>query len=654
MFSHAVLSNLERQELAFQDMLERERAKREKERQKAAHEVISSIKETLPSDFEKWLETRFPKAIFYAKVKRGKYRAICEECNTLVDLTRVRADKIECPHCGAKVEPKSFNKFFVHGYCLGGIFALVEKHGNGWVQRMFFIDKRMIPNLDGVVTVYTVKESERWYLSESTSDEVWCFHKKKDEEEWLPGQKQHASGWSAWRMGERPMATYPFNLTEIFHDSKYQYSAIEQATALGLVNPFDYILKYNDHPELERLYKIGLVGCARHYFQSRWWRGPDALNRLAEAKNLKDLGIDNKVELAECRNLGIFELIARKEVKRWRIDPADRAEAIKFIVALNNRSGEDFNYSFITRERLFKYFKEQGYNDPTTFFNDYIRDYIPDCIKLGLNLNDTAINRPRDFNKMHQWLTEELKLQETQVYDALIEATYDAIHHLVEWQHKELCVIMPRTSKEIMEEGNRQDHCVGKYCERVAKGESVILFVRRTENPEEPYFTLEIKKDMQVCDIVQCRGKSNSEQTPEIEKFLKQYKRWFNRRPIGDYNGDNVMVRYYKAVHKRDGKYISNFDNTTEFSVGEVVTAELNDNPDAVAVKGLHVASLEFAQQFGGHWKDVAILEVETNIHDVVVPNAKDQVRTSRFRVLREVPMLEMGEWGAQRLRDAG
>ena len=90
-----------------------------------------------------------------------------------------------------------------------------------------------------------------------------------------------------------------------------------------------------------------------------------------------------------------------------------------------------------------------------------------------------------------------------------------------------------------------------------------------------------------------------------------------------------------------------------EFRIGEWKEEELDRNPDRVAVKGLHIASLEFAQRWGNSWDDVAILEVETNIHDVVVPDAKDQVRTSRFRVIREVPFEEMGEWGAQRLARA-
>ena len=103
--------------------------------------------------------------------------------------------------------------------------------------------------------------------------------------------------------------------------------------------------------------------------------------------------------------------------------------------------------------------------------------------------------------------------------------------------------------------------------------------------------------------------------------------------------------------HKRNGKYISNFDNKTEFVVGEwKEEKDISTNPDLTHVKGLHIASMEFAQHFGNNWNDVAILEVETNIHDVIIPDAKDQVRTSRFKVVREVPFEEMGDWGRQQI----
>ena len=154
---------------------------------------------------------------------------------------------------------------------------------------------------------------------------------------------------------------------------------------------------------------------------------------------------------------------------------------------------------------------------------------------------------------------------------------------------------------------------------------------------------MDIKKDMRRCNIVQVRGEKNAEATEEIEIFCKKYKKWFNKRKLNGYDGDTVTVHYYKAVHKKkDGRYISGWDGRTVYRVGEWVETDTDTNPDSVAVKGIHIASLDFAVNYGSCWNDVAILEVEANIHDIVVPDAKDQVRARKIRVLREVPAEEI------------
>ena len=125
----------------------------------------------------------------------------------------------------------------------------------------------------------------------------------------------------------------------------------------------------------------------------------------------------------------------------------------------------------------------------------------------------------------------------------------------------------------------------------------------------------------------------------EVDAFLKRYEKWFNHRKV--IKNDHVTALYYKAVRKKDGKYISNWDNRTEFRVGEVSECKMNKDPDRVAVEGLHVASFAFAKNYGASWKDVAILECEVDLNDVIVPDAVDQIRTKRLKVLREVPKTE-------------
>ncbi len=633
------------------------RGKEEKRKQRGAQRIANAIYKELPYSVQQWAKGMLPNAMFYIKEGRGKYRAYCSACGERVELSHARSGRtIECPHCSKTVVLKSGTRS-PYGCGFWKACAYIERVTEGWVQRLFIARKYIDFKNEKISVHYSFDEEERDVLFSSASNADYSrFHENSMKEgSWIAGAgRVHGMGWTGWRICQLEPITYPMNLKELFCGSRYAYSAIEEALQLVDVNPFDYLYEYAYEPKLEMISKLGLVGLLREYCTDKSWGRDEKKSRIRKIKNLKDIGIDSINELEECRGLGIYDLVARKEIKQWRIEEAEYPIAMEFIKGLNSHSGEDFSYTFISRERLFRYYlTQQSFYAVGDFIRDYIDDYIPDCIKLGLNMKDTAICAPKDLETAHRWSANEVKVQKTQVYDAMIEAFYTALHRLVEWRDDKFRIIMPKTSREIVEEGARQNHCVGRYCERVAHGESVILFVRRIEEPEKAFYTLEIKKDMKRCDIVQCRGYGNAALTDEMKGFLEKYQRWFNRRPIKGYDGDQVMARYYKAVHKRNGRYISNFDGKTEFVIGEWMSFDTNGDPDAVAVEGIHLASLEFAQNFGNRWKDVAILEIETNIHDVVVPDAKDQVRTSRLRVLREVPMDEMGEWGKAHSRAA-
>ncbi len=606
-----------------------------------AFESIRSMSSELPDYVLDWARESMPKTMFYIKLKRGSYDAYCEACGMKVHLTRARSSRIiECPACGATVQlhdgAKSPNGAGYYMAC-----AYLDRDGGDFTQRLFECYKRCWRGGEEVDVQYYFSEEERDFLHEGTEFAFHPISQGKNAGKWILGfGRVHGQGWSGWRLRDREINTYPYNLRAVLSGTKYQYSALEIAAEHNLVNPFYYFNAYNDEPKLEILYKVGLYRAAEEITE---FSADDARRMMRNVRSLKDLGIESRAEAAECSALTVEELIARKEVKAWKIEEQDRAAAIEFIRKVNARSGTDFYYDFISRKRWFQYYLTQKsvYTEVKDFNADYT-DYISMCSRCGANLNDTAVKMPHSMKKAHDWAMIEEKVQGKQAYNELVAAVYDSIHTFTEWNDGKLQVIMPRTAREIVEEGVRQNHCVGRYVERVAAGESVILFIRRIDDPEKNFYTMEIKKDMRRCNIVQVRGEKNAAATDEVNAFCAKYKKWFNKRKLNGYNGDTVTVRYYKAVHKKkDGRYISGWDGRTVYRIGDWIETDTDTNPDNVAVKGIHIASLDFAVNYGGCWNDAAILEVEANIHDIVVPDAKDQVRARKIRVLREVPRQE-------------
>ncbi len=594
-------------------------------RQEQARRAITYMSDALPTVWDEWANDFFDKIMFYEKIAPKSYKGYCE-CGSCVDLTQARSgQKIECPSCKNKVVLKSWKrktKIEQRDY-----FAYIEPVSDCWVQRLFVGYK--VSSFEGTHTSYKLymQEEERCYLYPDGDN--YCFHTSFGGAmgKWYVGPGLlHGRGWDAWRVSWQNLHTYPYNIERVFKNSIFQYSVLSIATEKSFVEPVRYLLKEKKYPKLEMLYKVGLYKLAETVYDSS--AETKTVDQILSIKSLKELGIENLDEVEECRWLSFQELIARKEIKRWKIAKSEWGVAIEFVDKLNNRCGDDFEYSFLSRQGFFKYWYTQrdSYSDASNFIKDYT-DYIPEARRLGLNLSDTKISKPHDFKTMHDWVMQEVKVQETQVYDAQILAVYNSIKALCEWSDKKYSIILPSTSREIVEEGVRQSHCVGRYCERVAKGESIILFVRRKNALSESWYTMEIKPDMNKLDIVQCRGYDNEDRTPEeaaeIERVKEKYTAWFNRRTTGEYKSQ-IFATYYKAVRKKNGKYISNYDNKTEYVIGEELVAEMDKNPDKYAVQGLHVASLAFAQRFGDSWKDVAILEVQVNIHDVIVPDALD------------------------------
>ena len=132
-----------------------------------------------------------------------------------------------------------------------------------------------------------------------------------------------------------------------------------------------------------------------------------------------------------------------------------------------------------------------------------------------------------------------------------------------------------------------------------------------------------------------------SENTTEIElpEFETNFKS-FAKEYLFEVKGTKAIL--YKAVHKVDGKYLSNYNRNFEYKVGDDITNSLDmENEDSCGI-GLHVSFKGWAIGFGGGWSDMALLECEVDVNDIFVGKDCDgKVRCSRLKVLREVPKEE-------------
>ena len=63
------------------------------------------------------------------------------------------------------------------------------------------------------------------------------------------------------------------------------------------------------------------------------------------------------------------------------------------------------------------------------------------------------------------------------------------------YRDNELEVIFPQNIEDLFQEGRNNHNCVGSYCDRYANGSSNIGFIRKIDNPEQSYITIEVNSD---------------------------------------------------------------------------------------------------------------------------------------------------------------
>ena len=128
------------------------------------------------------------------------------------------------------------------------------------------------------------------------------------------------------------------------------------------------------------------------------------------------------------------------------------------------------------------------------------------------------------------------------------------------------------------------------------------------------------------------------------------------------YNPDNITdwasangititdgkIRLYKAVHKRDGKYVADQDNDFIYTIGAVAEANgFTTDPAEDCGQGIHMATLGWSAGYGRGWGDIALLELEADADEIVVPLYETgKVRAPKALVIREVPLQEAGIMG--------
>lgn len=200
--------------------------------------------------------------------------------------------------------------------------------------------------------------------------------------------------------------------------------------------------------------------------------------------------------------------------------------------------------NYVTRQQAEGY-KGKSVSDVLTQWNDYLSMLM----RLGKKTNDEMMYRPRELKRRHDECVEEInaqKIRQQMTQNAAqrrqeskkmnqrfpgAEKVLREIRDKYAYEDDQYLITVPQHLIDIILEGQALHHCAGatdRYFDRIMQRETYICFLRKKEDPDTPYYTIEVEPD---GTIRQHRGYLDEEPNIEqIKPFLRKWQKEIKKR----------------------------------------------------------------------------------------------------------------------------
>ena len=298
------------------------------------------------------------------------------------------------------------------------------------------------------------------------------------------------------------------NIEYVFRFPQFKYCAIDLVHTTEVLK---YLRLYEKYPQMEMFAKFGL----NNYIFSK-----QLLAKVSKDKMFRTWLIQHRNELST--NFFYISTILLSYKTGKSLEEAQKYESIKKELQHHD------NYTQIKaiidkseQSRLLSYITEQKTN-----LSSYA-DYLSACNHLGIDMQQTRNKYPHNFqhwhdvriDQYHTKLTEEDEKRRQQLYNqfSLVANKYLSLQRNLK---DNFVVVIAKSPKDLINEGNILHHCVGSYNydQKFAREESLIFFVRNKDDIQTPFVTLEYSLDKHK--VLQCYGEYDSTPANEVLNFV--------------------------------------------------------------------------------------------------------------------------------------
>ena len=308
------------------------------------------------------------------------------------------------------------------------------------------------------------------------------------------------SEWGKWYWAEKCGIFYQIINPEAIKKTRYKYSGWQQGLHIDLIA---YLRLWNEEPAVEYFGKAGITPSKALIRKAK--KDREFITWLRRFDNIEDYNpqaiiyaYDHKKSLKEACD----ELIERHRATAW---------------AMGYFKSGDYGLTMKDIRKIYAYAYENGIGAGS------YRDYLQALRELNMDLTDTKNIYPQNFRRMHDLRTNQAESKRKKIK---VEEFRKATEKFQKYETKgEFIIRIPKAPEDLKKEGKALEHCVGSmgYDNKMCKGVSFIAFLRKPEEPETPYVTIEYGIEQEK--ILQIYGHHDSKPAPEVLAFARKWAR---------------------------------------------------------------------------------------------------------------------------------
>lgn len=483
-----------------------------------------------PKAFKRWVfhEAVSENYMIYTYSKTGAKEGWCTYCERTVQLKeKPLHGKIGiCPRCKREITYKSSGK--------------INTLATDWYK------VQLVQNIDGGIVVRHFEAKKCWkgtinaelYLREDTRTLImdgtkwqysWELY-KNIEHRWCRSSYSNYGNWQGGLIYTGNM--YHLSKTGLAHSSLPAVLKHNKKMTNAVV---DWIDAERYDPNIERCAKAGLYRLAGELAKN------NGLIKDRRATELtKALGIDRmRLSRLVAHDGGSLYLsyLQREKVDNTiypddiLLDLAAKHITLPYLKAMLDHMTLVKAYNYLVRQ------SDQSDKNPMSQALTTYNDYMNMAERLKMDTSSEQIYKPKDLKKAH-----------TKVIDLLSQAGWEKtaqdaskkfpkvneeLPRLLKYEYKGSAyqIVAPRTITDIVREGSLLGHCIHTcdfYYQRIETKESFIMFLRKNDDPEKPWYTLEVEPS---GNIRQKRtvGDNQNDDLKAAVPFLHEWQQWLQK-----------------------------------------------------------------------------------------------------------------------------